>query len=76
MIALVLLVAAVVLLAAAEWPRLVGRGRRADGHAAAASRRVAPSAWSSRRRSDEFPRSVERDLANLPTIDDPRAEPR
>ena len=74
MIAVVLLAAAVVLLAAAEWPRL--------------SRRVGAEAWQSRRRarrksqlrvvprdadepdeSDEFARSVERDLASLPTFD-------
>ena len=70
-IAVVLLAAAVVLLATAEWPRL--------------SRRVGAEAWHSRRRarrkaqfrvvegdadeSDEFARSVERDLAALPTFD-------
>jgi hypothetical protein len=70
-VAVVLLAAAVVLLAAAEWPRLSGR--------------VGAEAWQGRRRakrkaqfrvvesdpdeSDEFARSVERDLAALPTID-------
>jgi hypothetical protein len=60
-----------VLLAAAEWPRL--------------SQRIGAEAWQGRRRarrkaqfrvvredpdeSDDFARSVERDLAALPTID-------
>jgi len=74
-IAVVLLAAAVVLLAATEWPRL--------------SRRVGAEAWRSRehrrRKSrlrvvrperlepdddpDDFARAVERDLAALPTFD-------
>jgi len=73
-IAIVLLAAAVLLLASAEWPRL--------------SRRVRSEGRSPRRRSprpshlrvvepesdpDEFQRAVERDLANLPTYD-PRAK--
>ena len=72
-IAIVLLAAAVLLLASAEWPRL--------------SRRLRPEGRGPRRRSprpshlrvvepdsdpDEFQRAVERDLANLPTYD-PRA---
>jgi hypothetical protein len=72
-IGIILLAAAVVLLAYAEWPRL--------------SRRVRPASHTPRRRakrpshlrvvepddSDEFQRAVERDLANLPTYD-PRAK--
>jgi hypothetical protein len=70
-IAVVLLAAAVILLATAEWPRI--------------SRQVGAEAWQSRRRArrksqlrvvegdadetDEFARSVERDLAALPTFD-------
>lgn len=70
-IAVVLLAAAVALIAAAEWPRL--------------SQRVGADAWQGRKRarrksqlrvvpddpdeSDDFVRSVERDLAELPTID-------
>ena len=66
--AVVLLVAAVAVVVAAEWPRIAGRsglGRR-------------PRRERSRRRShlrvvqsdsDDFARAVERDLANLPTID-------
>jgi len=69
-IALVLLAAAVVLLAAAEWPRLAGRGvlpqrkpRVKKRHLRVVEPELDP---------DEFQRSVERDLANLPTYD-PRA---
>jgi hypothetical protein len=69
-VGIALLVAAVVLLAMMEWPRLTG-GRRL----------VRPKAGRKRKRShlrvvpnddesDEFARSVERDLANLPTIDE------
>jgi hypothetical protein len=68
-VGIALLVAAIVLLGALEWPRLT-RGRR-----------LAPPRPRGRRRrthlrvvpddeSDEFARSVERDLANLPTIDE------
>jgi hypothetical protein len=67
-VAVVFLAAAFVLVVAAEWPRLA---RRAG---------LDPSARRERRRrkshlrvvqseSDEFARAVERDLANLPTID-------
>ena len=77
-VAVVLLVAAVVLLAAAELPRLAGR----RGTAATFARRQ-PKRRNRHLRvvrdevrdeeSDEFARSVERDLANLPTYD-PRAK--
>jgi hypothetical protein len=70
-IALVLLAAAVVLLAAAEWPRLAGRGVGLPKRKARPKKRhlrvVEPE-----HDPDEFQRSVERDLANLPTYD-PRA---
>jgi len=71
-IGLVLLAAAVVLLAVAEWPRL-SRGRtlpirRRRRPAAARHLRVVESDLD----SDDFQRAVERDLANLPTYD-PRA---
>lgn len=69
-IALVLLAAAVVLLAAAEWPRLAQRGvlpKRKPREKKRHLRVVEPE-----HDSDEFQRSVERDLANLPTYD-PRA---
>ena len=66
-IGLVLLVAAVALLAFAEWPRL--RGRTGIPHRAPKPRKrhlkvVEPDAD-----PDEFQRAVERDLANLPTYD-------
>jgi hypothetical protein len=65
LVGVVLLAAAVVLLLAAEWPRLVGSRpsvprRRRKSHL----RVVEPD-----NDSDEFARAVERDLAKLPTID-------
>ena len=66
--AIVLLVAAVVLLAAAEWSRLakVGELRSDRKRARRKSRlRVVQSDP-----DDDFARSVERDLAALPTIDE------
>ena len=66
LVGLVLLAAALVLLAAAEWPRVAGSRaggpprRRRKSHL----RVVEPDD------SDEFARAVERDLAKLPTIDD------
>ena len=73
MIGLVLLGAAVVLLAVAEWPRLA-RGRslplRRRKPRKPHLRVVQPE-----HDPEEFQRSVERDLANLPTYD-PRAKRR
>jgi hypothetical protein len=71
LIAIVLLVAAVAIVAAAEWSRIAGRfgleGRRLHGRkrrkAKANLRIVHPD-------HEEFARSVERDLASLPTIDE------
>jgi hypothetical protein len=71
-VALVLLVAAVVLLGVAEWPRLskrVGMQERARAKKRSHLRVVKPEADD----SDEFAKAVERDLANLPTFD-PRAK--
>ena len=66
--AIVLLLAAAVLLGAAEWPRLgkLGEARRTRERARRRSklRVVEPSDH------EDFARSVERDLAALPTIDD------
>jgi hypothetical protein len=67
-VAVALLVAALLLVAAAEWPRLSRRagfdpGRRRERRRRKSHLRVVQS------ESDEFARSVERDLANLPTID-------
>ena len=69
--AVVLLAAAVVLLAAAEWPRLAAlmgvQGRQTRRRARRKARlRVVSTELDE---SDEFARSVERDLASLPTID-------
>jgi hypothetical protein len=73
-IGIVLLAAAVLLLATAEWPRL-SRRFRTESHA--------PRRRAGRPRHlrvvepdsdpEEFQRAVERDLANLPTYD-PRAK--
>ena len=67
LVGIALLAAAVVLLVALEWPRLAGgrlpalpQRKRRRTHL-----RVVPDD-----ESDEFARSVERDLANLPTIDE------
>jgi hypothetical protein len=70
-IGLVLLAAAVLLLAAAEWPRLARRTKLPQRRPRPAKKRhlrvVEPEVD-----SEEFQRAVERDLANLPTYD-PRA---
>jgi hypothetical protein len=73
-IGLVLLAAAVVLLAYAEWPRIARRSRPAAGRSrprAAKKRHLRVVDTESD--PDEFQRAVERDLANLPTYD-PRAK--
>ena len=68
-IAIVLLVAAIVIVAASEWPRLAarfgvdGRRLRERNRRKANLRVVHPD-------HEEFARSVERDLAALPTIDE------
>lgn len=69
-IALVLLACAVLVLVGAEWPRL---GLRLGGGAwAARSRRRKKQRFTviggEEGESDEFAKSVERDLANLPVI--------
>jgi hypothetical protein len=72
---IVLLACAVAVLAAAEWPRLPTRfgweGRRARSRARrkAEFRLLKPEAEEDD--SDEFAASVERDLAQLPTTNDP-----
>jgi hypothetical protein len=67
-IGIVLLVAALLLLAAFEWPR-VARRTGTPKRARKRHLRVVESDHD----PDEFQRSVERDLANLPTYD-PRAK--
>ena len=67
-----LLAAAVVLVAAAEWPRLEerfgGDSRRRPNRARRKTRAHLHVVGDDE--ADEFAASVERDLANLPTIDD------
>lgn len=69
---LALLAAAVVVLAAAEWPRLAGRfgldaRRRRDRERRKKGLRVVHGV---EEESEEFARAVERDLAKLPTIEE------
>ena len=64
-VAIVLLVAALALLGAMEWPR-VARRRPKRSMRKRPNLRVVPDDDE----SDEFARSVERDLANLTTIDE------
>jgi hypothetical protein len=71
-IALVMLVAAVVLLGVAEWPRLsqrAGLQKRTRARKRSHLRVVDTDPDD----TDEFAKAVERDLANLPTFD-PRAK--
>ena len=71
-IAVVLLVSAAALLVATEWPK-VGKVLRVDGRKARQRKKVKAGLRVIRTESDaaeEFARSVERDLAALPTIDD------
>lgn len=71
---LALLACAVVVLVAAEWPRLSTRvgtdaRRRRDRERRKANLRLLEP---DRTESEEFAASVERDLSRLPTIDDER----
>jgi len=73
-IAIALIVAAVALVVAAEWPRLAARYGGAARKTRARQKRkaklyVVPE-------HEEFARSVERDLAALPTIDEQDAKRR
>ena len=73
---IVLLACAVAVLVAAEWPRLAPRfgweGRRARSRARRkAEFRLVKSERTDDDDSDEFAASVERDLAQLPTTNDP-----
>lgn len=70
MIGLVLLAAAVVLLAAAEWPRF-SRGAQFPSRKPRQQKRHL-RVVEAEHDPEEFQRAVERDLANLPTYD-PRA---
>jgi hypothetical protein len=77
LVAVVLLVAAVVLLVAAEWPRIAGRRRTTLPLRPPRARRGRkPQLHVVKSDSDDFARSVERDLASLPTIDERDAKKR
>jgi hypothetical protein len=77
LVAVVLLVAAVVLLVAAEWPRIAGRRRTTlPLRPQRAKRGRKPQLRVVKSDSDDFARSVERDLASLPTIDERDAKKR
>ncbi len=65
-----LLAVAVVLVAGAEWPRLGERVGTDSRHRRQRARRKASLRVVRDDEADEFAASVERDLANLPTIDD------
>jgi len=67
-IAVVLLLAAVALVVAAEWPRIRSRTRLDRGSRGERARRKSHLRVVEND-SDDFARAVERDLANLPTID-------
>jgi hypothetical protein len=73
--AVVLLIAAALVFAAAEWPRLQRKlGTDARAKRARERRKRGLRVVESDPESDEFARSVERDLAALPTTDDRDAE--
>jgi hypothetical protein len=77
LVAVVLLVAAAVLLVATEWPRIGGRRATSlSSRPLRARRRRKPQLRVVSSESDDFARSVERDLASLPTIDDQDAKKR
>jgi hypothetical protein len=65
-----LLAVAVVLVAGAEWPRLGERFGVESRRGRQRARRKASLRVVRDDEADEFAASVERDLANLPTIDD------
>ena len=70
-VGVVLLVAAIALLLAAEWPRLAKRaGIERKTRRTRARKRSHLRVVENHDDSDEFARAVERDLAKLPTIDD------
>ena len=75
-IAVVLLAAAIVIVAACEWPRLRGRLGTPKRPTRAAKRRSKANLRVVSSDHEEFARSVERDLAALPTIDEQDAKRR
>jgi len=74
-IAVVLLAAAIVIVVACEWPRLAGRFG-VDGRRVRERRRRKANLRVVHPDHEEFARSVERDLASLPTIDEQDAKKR
>jgi hypothetical protein len=68
-IAIALLVAAVVLVAATEWPRL-SRRTGLDTNVRRERKRRKSHLRVVKTETDDFAKAVERDLAALPTIDD------
>ena len=68
LIGVVLLVAAAALVVAAEWPRL-GKRTGLDESSRHERKRRKSHLRVVENESDDFARAVERDLANLPTID-------
>jgi len=75
-IAVVLLAAAIVVVAACEWPRVSGRFGVPKRPSRAARRRSKANLRVVSSDHEEFARSVERDLASLPTIDEQDAKRR
>jgi hypothetical protein len=65
-----LLAGAIVVLAAAEWPRLAARFGVDERWPTPRRRRRAPHLHLVQSESEEFAASVERDLQRLPTIDE------
>ncbi|HET7450605.1 MAG TPA: hypothetical protein VFJ78_08395 [Gaiellaceae bacterium] len=70
LVGVVLLVAAIALLLAAEWPRLAKRAGVGQRTRRTRARKRSHLRVVENDDSDEFARAVERDLAKLPTIDD------
>ena len=75
-IAVILLTAAIVIVAACEWPRLTRRVGVPKRETRAAKRRSKANLRVVTSDHEEFARSVERDLAALPTIDEQDAKRR
>ena len=75
-IAVILLAAAIAIVAACEWPRLGGRLGIPKRESRTAKRRSKANLRVVTSDHEEFARSVERDLAALPTIDEQDAKRR
>ena len=75
-VAVILLAAAIAIVAACEWPRLGRRLHVPKRETRAAKRRSKANLRVVTSDHEEFARSVERDLAALPTIDEQDAKRR